>query len=124
MADFVNVAISVIVTVGLLFMALWATTARRQDDRIKQLEADQRFLDAARLALLEKRVAVDSWAFAEQARIHHRTLRSHDERIIYLGRDISRLEGQRHDARRELALADTMAAVPVDRDRPTVRPAR
>jgi hypothetical protein len=43
---------------------------------------------APRLAQLEKQQAVDSRAFAEQARIHHRRIGELDERLQYMARDM------------------------------------
>ena len=43
---------------------------------------------APRLAQLEQQQAVDSRAFAAQARIHHRRIGELDERMQYMARDI------------------------------------
>jgi hypothetical protein len=113
-ADFVAIVIPAIVSLGGLFLFLWATTTHRQDARLAQLEADQRFFDAARLGQLEKQQCVDSRAFAMQARLHHQRIDDLDLRLQAMARDMVTAD----------ALARTWPATPVDRDRPTVRPAR
>lgn len=98
MADFLNIVIPFIVALGLLFLALWATATRRQD---------------ARLAQLEKQQAVDSRAFAAQARIHHRRIEDLDLRLQCMAREMVTND----------ALARTWPATAVDRVMPTpIRP--
>jgi hypothetical protein len=53
----------------------------------------------ARLARLEKQQAVDSFAFAHQARISHRRIGDLDVRLMYMARDITRVEGRLADTR-------------------------
>ena len=56
-----------------MFAAFWAV-------KVRPLEA--------RLAQIEKQQAVDSNAFAAQARLHGRLLRDHDVRMQFMAREI------------------------------------
>lgn len=90
------VVASIIVAFVMVFAALFAlwATSRQKDERIAQLE---------------KRVSIDSFAFAHQARIHHQKLQMLDSRMQYMARDmVSRDE-----------LAKTWHGQSVDRDRIT-----
>ncbi len=90
------VVASIIVAFAMVFAALFAlwATSRQKDERIAQLE---------------KRVSIDSFAFAHQARIHHQKLQMLDSRMQYMARDmVSRDE-----------IAKTWHGQSVDRDRIT-----
>lgn len=94
MADFVVAIVGSVVFLGLAGVALWVISTRRQD---------------ARIAQLEKRVSVDSFAFAHQARIHHRQIGDLDTRMQYMAREMVTRD----------AFADTWHSATVDRDRIT-----